>query len=186
MMPEAFVKTGHGTTDLIIDATEFKFQAASNYELSSLMFSNYKNTTTGKVLVGIAPHGMGLIFSDVYPGSISDSSITEKTGILQFVEEGHEVMSDKGFAIQDLCSIKGIYLNRPKQKENDQFEQSDIKSNFDIASTRIHVERFIGRVRDWTILNNTWPLTKMDILCPTWQTLCHVVNLTLPPIGPKE
>ncbi len=125
--------------------------------------------------------------SDVYPGPISDSAITEKTGILQFVGEGHEVMSDKGFVIQDLCSIKGIYLNQPKQKENDQFEQSDIKTNFDIAlTTRIHVERFIGRVRDWTILNNTWPLTKMDILCPTWQTLCHVLNLTLPPIGPKE
>ena len=45
VIPEAFVKTGHGTTDLIIDTTEFKFQSSSNYELSSLMFSNYKNTT---------------------------------------------------------------------------------------------------------------------------------------------
>ena len=46
MMPGIFVKTGHGLTDLIIDATEFKFHHVSNYEVNSLMFSNYKNTVT--------------------------------------------------------------------------------------------------------------------------------------------
>ena len=45
-MPNIFVETGHGLTDLVIDATEFKFQSASNFELNSLMFSNYKNTQT--------------------------------------------------------------------------------------------------------------------------------------------
>ncbi|XP_066924260.1 uncharacterized protein [Clytia hemisphaerica] len=185
-MPEAFVTTGHGLTDLVIDATEFKFQCATNYEVNSLMFSHYKNTQTGKALVGIAAHGMGVVFSDIYPGSISDSDITEKTDILRFVEEEHELMSDRGFSVQDLCAIKGIYLNRPKQKENDQFSEQEIHRNFDIASTRIHVERFIGRVRDWTILNKVWPLNQNDILSSVWQMLCHIVNITLPPIGPKE
>ena len=74
-MSDIFVKTGHGLTDMIIDCTEFKFQHVSNLDLNSLMFSNYKNTITGKALIGIAPHGMGLFFSDIYPGSISDNSI---------------------------------------------------------------------------------------------------------------
>ena len=185
-MPKVFVETGHGLTDLVIDATEFKFQYATNYELNSLMFSNYKNTATGKALIGIAPHGMGIIFSDIYPGSISDSEITEKTGVLQYVEEGHEIMSDRGFSIQELCATKGVSLNRPKQKDADQFSQTEEHRNFDIASTRIHVEHFIGRVRDWTILNNVWPLSRMDILSSTWQMLCHIVNITMPPVGPKE
>ena len=81
-MPEIFRQTGHGTTDLVIDATEFKFQTASNFDISSLMFSHYKNTATGKALIGISPHGMGIIFSEIYPGSISDSEITEKPNIL--------------------------------------------------------------------------------------------------------
>ena len=51
-MPEIFVKTGHVLTDIIIDVTEFKFQLASNFELNSLMFSHYKNTVTGKALIG--------------------------------------------------------------------------------------------------------------------------------------
>ena len=50
-MPQIFVTTGHDLTDLIIDATEFKFQCAINYEINSLMFSNNKNTQTGKALI---------------------------------------------------------------------------------------------------------------------------------------
>lgn len=72
-MPDIFVKTGHRLTDMIIDCTEFKFQHVSNLDLNSLMFSNCKNTIRGKAVIGIAPHGMGLFFSDIYPGSISDS-----------------------------------------------------------------------------------------------------------------
>ena len=71
-MPKIFVETGHGLVidDLVIDATEFKFQHDSDFELNSLMFSNYKNGETGKVLVGISPHGEGILFSDIYPTSI--------------------------------------------------------------------------------------------------------------------
>ena len=165
---------GHGLTDIVADATEFKFQRASNFELNSLMFSNYKNSATGKALIGIAPHGMGLFFSGVYPGSMTDSELTEKSGILQYTYENHEIMTDRGFSIQDLCVIHGVSLNRPKQKDSSQFSEADVKRNFDIAATRIHVERFIGRVRDWKILNTVWPLIKMDLLSSTWQMLGHI------------
>ena len=184
-MPEIFIKTGHGLTDMVIDCTEFKLQQPSNYDLSTLTFSNYKNTHTGKALLGISPNGIGLVFSEIYPGSISDSNITEKSEVINWVNEDHEIMSDKGFAIQDLCSIKGIYLNRPSQKNNPQFSEAEIANNFDIAATRIHVERFIGRVRDWNILNNVWPIQKIDLLTSTWRSLCYMVNLLFPPIGPK-
>ena len=173
-------------TDLVNDCTEFKFQNATNYELSSLMFSNYKNTVTGKALIGIAPHGMSLLFSDIYHGLITDSSLTEKAGVIQLVKPGHELMSDRGFAVQDLCSTTGIYLNRPAHKTTDQFSEAEVALNFDIASTRIHVERFIGRVREWSILDAVGPLQRMELLSSTWQCLCHIVNLTMPPIGPKE
>jgi len=185
-MPKDFVTTGHGLTDLIIDATEFKFECATNYDLSALMFSHYKNTQTGKALIGIAPHGMGILFSDIYPGSISDSAITEESDTLAYVREEHELMSDRGFAIQELCASKGVFLNRPKQKDCDQFSENDVQNNFNIASTRIHVERYIGRVRDWRILNRVWPLSQIDLLSSVWQMLCHVVNLTMEPIGPKK
>ena len=143
------------------------------------MFSDYKNTVTGKALIGISPHGSGLLFSDIYPGSIS--AITEQTCVLEWIQPEHELMADRGFSVQDYCSVKGVYLNRPAQKDSDQFSQSDVASNFDIASARIHVERFIGRARDWSILNAVWPLQRMDLLSSTWQEICHIVNLTMSP-----
>ena len=130
--------------------------------------------------------GWVFFFSDIYPGSISDNCITENSGVVQWIQPEHELMAERGFAIQDLCALKGIYLNRPAQKLSDQFTQAEVASNFDIASTRIHVERFIGRVREWSILNAVWPVQRMDLLSSTWQALCHIVNLTMPPIGPRE
>ena len=131
-MPKIFVEPGHGLTDLVIDATEFKFQSASNFELNSLMFSNYKNIQTGKTLVAISPHGGGIVFSDIFPGSISDSKITEECGAVHLVEREHEIMSDRG------CASRGITLNRPKQKENDQFMEVDVATNFDIAGSNLY------------------------------------------------
>ena len=116
-MPEVFLKTGHGLTDLVIDAAEFKFQNASNFGFNSLTFSNYKNTQTGKALIGIAPHGSGTPFSDINPGSIiSDTAITKKSDAMYMVEPRHEIISVRGFSIQDLCAVRGKTLNRPKQK----------------------------------------------------------------------
>ena len=126
MMPKIFVKTGHQLTDQLGDCTEFKLQNASNYDLNYLTFSDYKNATTAKAYIGIAPHGGGLIFSDLYPGSISDSEITELSSAIDFIQEGHEFMTDKGFCIQKYCASKGIFHNRPAMKFNDQFEQVDI------------------------------------------------------------
>ena len=184
-MPEIFVKTGHGLIDMIIDCTEFKFQQATNFDLNTLMFSHYKNTQTGKALIDISPHGSGLLFSDTYPGSISDSAIAEKTGVLSWLTPKHELMADRGFAVQDCCSIKGVYLNQPAPKNLDKFSHGDVSKNFNIASTRIHVERFIGCVRDWSILNTVWPMQRLDLNSSTWKTLCHIVNLTMDPIGPN-
>ena len=82
----------------------------------------------------------GLLFSDIYPGSISDNDITIKPGVLNWVEQDHELMADKGFSVQDYCSNKGVFLNRPAQK-SDQFTEYEVANNFKIASTRIHVER---------------------------------------------
>lgn len=59
------------------------------------MFSNYKNKTTVKALIGISAYGMDMHFSDIYPDSIFDSEITAKTNILDHVNPKTEIMSDR-------------------------------------------------------------------------------------------
>ena len=77
-MPKCFVETGYDITNLVIDSTELKYEHASNFNISSLMFSNYKNTVTSKALIDIVLQWIGILFSGIYPGSISDSDILLK------------------------------------------------------------------------------------------------------------
>ena len=60
----------------------------------------------------------------------------------------HELMAYRGFSVQEHCAIKVVFSNPPAKKNSDQFCNSDVAANSNIASCRIHVERFIGRVRD--------------------------------------
>ena len=114
-----------------------------------------------KALLGISQHGGGILFSAIFIGSISDSKITEECGAVHLVEREHKIMSDHGFSIQELCASWGIILNRPKQKENDEFMEVDVAANFDVVATRIHVEQFIGWIRDWHT-SSIWLIHQLD------------------------
>ena len=82
-------------------------------------------------------------------GSIYDSKLTEECGAVYFVENEHET-------IDELYAVRGITLNRSKQKGN------------------------------WGTLNFIWPINRIDNLSSVWHTFAHIVNLTNPPIEPKE
>ena len=135
-LPKIFVKTDHGLTDLVVDAREFKFQDAYNFELNLLIFSNYKNTQTGKPFVAISPYWRGIPYSNIYPGSISDSKFIEEYGAVYLIENEHEIMNACGFSIEDFM-LWCITLNRPKQKEKDQFAEKDFATNPHIGATWI-------------------------------------------------
>ena len=50
-------------------------------------------------LIAIAPYSMGTHFSDICPGSLSDSEITAEANSLDYVNPERVIMSDRGFAI---------------------------------------------------------------------------------------
>ena len=115
-MPEAFKKE-YPNTRLINDATEFQVQRPSSLLTQSCTFSSYKNRNTVKVLIGIIPSGVIAYVSFAYEGSISDKKLVEVCGILEKLECGDEIMSDKGFQIQDLLALveaPGISLSSNK------------------------------------------------------------------------
>ena len=63
-------------------------------------------------MAGISATGEVLIFTEIHSRSIpkSESNITKKSDAISWVEEENEIMSDKRFAIQDFCNIKGGYF----------------------------------------------------------------------------
>ena len=119
-MPEVF-KDKYPSTRVIIDCTEIKCEMPSSLLLNTELFSSYKNYTTLKGLIGIAPNGAVTFISQLYTGSISDREIVIRSGFLaQEFSEGDSVMADKTFTIQDLLPL-GTSLNIPPF--HGQFEQ---------------------------------------------------------------
>ena len=106
--------------------------------------------------------------------------------MLNGLERGTTVLTDKGFGITELCLSKGLHHNRPPLKYTPQYEESDISANFDIATLRIYNENYIGRMRDWAIMNACWPSNRIDILGYVLKVIAHLVNILKKPIGPKE
>ena len=48
---------------------------------------------TGKAQNGISPHGTGILFSDIYLGSVSDSVLKEKSAVSELIMPEHELMA---------------------------------------------------------------------------------------------
>ena len=65
-------KAKYPKTRVILDSTELKWQMPSSLLLNSRLFRSYKNHTTVKGLVGIAPSGAITFLRELYRGSISD------------------------------------------------------------------------------------------------------------------
>ena len=66
-----------------------------------------------KALVGITPTDYFSFVSKLWTGNVSDRYITERSGLLDKLEEGDSVMADKGFNIRDLLTRKKVALNIP-------------------------------------------------------------------------
>ena len=185
-LPRVFVDAGYADCGILGDNTETWIAQSENFDLNNVTFSHYKNHTTGKVSVWIFPHGALCKCSDAFPGSISEEQITEQIDVIDYCPKGKVVLTDKGFAISDLCHEKGVNHNRPPMKFNTQYDENDTSLNFDIATLRIYNENAIARIRDWSILNKCWPSGRVDLLGICWIALAHIVNLTKKPIGPNE
>lgn len=94
------------------------------------------------------------------PGSTSDNEITIKSGVLDKVESGKGEMTDRVFTmiIQDLCADKALYHYALPMLQAEQMSVNECAKPIDIAHLRIHVERFIGKMRNWYILSQVWPM----------------------------
>ena len=101
---------------------------------------------------------------DLYEGSISDRDLVIASGILDKLERGDSVMADKGFQIDDLLVPPGVRLNiLPFLNERQQMLPGDVWSTKSIAAVRIHVERAIGRLKEFNLLNGVIDNSLYDI-----------------------
>ena len=180
-MPDAFKKE-YPNTYLIIDTTEFQVERPSSLLTQSCTFPFYKNRNTVKVLIGIIPSGVIAYVSSTYEGSISDKKLVEVCGILEKLECGDDIMAEKGFQIQDLLAPLGVCLNNPPFLNSKvHMPVNDVLLTRKIANLRIHVERAIGRVKDYRILQHTVSATMWDSINEVIDVCC-MLTISSPPL----
>ena len=74
-------------------------------------------------------------------------------------------MADKGFDIEDLLLPIGARLNiSPVLDKRQQMMPSDVRSTKTIAAVRIHVERAIGRLKQYRLLDGIVDNSLFDML----------------------
>ena len=81
-------------------------------------------------------------------------------------------MADKGFTIRDELAAVGGRLVLPRVLSGKrQFSQEEAEHNKQIASLRIHVERYMERLKNWHIFDRPIPFSLSDIASDIWVLL---------------
>lgn len=90
--------------------------------------------------------------------------------LIDLLEDGDQIMSDRGFSLDTkhthLALIHPPFLERQKQLSSQQVLQTRI-----IARHRIHVERCMGRIKNFKLSNGIIPLKSIYLL-NYWFYIC--------------
>ena len=147
----------------IIDCTEIYIERALNLEARAITWSNYKHTNTIKYLIGISPAGAVTFLSHGWGGRVSDKEITIKSS---------------GFFIGDELAVKGATLCIPSfTRGKNQMSAKEVEESRRISNVRIHVERVIGRLKNFKILSSIIPISQVDLVNDVMISICALVNL---------
>ena len=180
-MPQNF-KRLYPSTRVILDATEVRVEKPGLPSLQQVTFSNYKNTNTYKVLIGISPSGIITFVSKLYAGSISDKELIRCSGIMDLLQPGDSVMANCGFDIQDELALRGVRLNIPPfLKGKSQLSESELVEARRIASVRIHVERAMEQIKNFHIFDQIIPSSMSNIVNQAF-FVCAVLSNFHPPL----
>ena len=184
-LPSIF-KEKYPTTYAIIDTSEIFIETPSDLRMQSSTWSQYKHHNTFKFLIACTPNGAICFVSPVYVGSISDVELTRCSGLLDELKDkpGITIMADKGFTIKDMLKDLHIELNIPPfLQDRQQLAAKEVEEGRKIAAVCIHVERAIGRMKTFSILKDTIPLS-MARLSNQIVFVCAMLTNFLPVLVP--
>lgn len=158
-MPSCF-KPRYAKTVCIIDCSEVFIQRPTSLTARAQTYSNYKSHNTIKFLVAITPTGAVSFISKCWGGRVSDRHLTAHSDLLKYLKHGDLVLADRGFDIADDLALVGASIAIPPfTKGKPQLSQREVEFSRQLSSIRIHVERAIGRMKNYKILQTTLPIS---------------------------
>ncbi|XP_023247757.1 uncharacterized protein LOC111643784, partial [Copidosoma floridanum] len=136
MTPDCF-KPKYENVRVIIDCTEFPIEVPSRVDHRVFTYSHYKKGFTAKVLIGCSPSGLITFVSPCAGGRKSDSQITLESRLLNLLEDGDEVLADKGFPeirTRIAESGKSVLVVMPPFLSSHEFTQKETEETSSIAN----------------------------------------------------
>ena len=130
----------YSTCRIIIDCTDLEIATRKLMSEQSATYSTYRGMNSFKVIIGVAPNAVITYLSGLFPGSLSDKSLVQESGLLEHFVPGDLILADKGFLIQDLLP-RGVSVNIAPFLNCGKFTESEARATKSIARCRIHVER---------------------------------------------
>ena len=185
-MPKLFNKKFRNAR-AIIDCTEIFIERPTNLTTRAQTWSNYKHHNTMKYLVGITPSGSISFLSSGWGGRTSDKEITVESGFLDLLEPYDEILADRGFLVRDELATRSAYLRIPGFiKGKKQMPGMEVDSARQLSRARIHVERVIGRWKNYKILQSVVPISQIDLLNDIVIVCAGLTNLCPSIMGKKK
>ena len=162
----------------IIDCTEIYIEPPLNLNARAQIFSNYKSHNTIKYLIGITPAG-AISFLSAGQGERSlDKEITLKSGFLDKLTHADCLLADRGFLVEEKLVTRRAVLRIPAfTRGKKQTTGKDIDISRQIALVRIHVDRVIGRLKKFKILNTTIPIAQLNLTDNIMVTIAGIISL---------
>ena len=117
--------------------------------------------------------------SELWSGRATYKFITKHCGLIELLDEGDNVMADRGFDIQEIMAHKKVTVNIPPTLDRErrtQFSLQDVAETRKIASVRIYVECPIGRIKNFHILDGTLPITLVPVAPAIVHTCGYLTN----------
>lgn len=108
--------------------------------------------------------------------------------------QGDVVGADRGFLIEVMLNQVGASVVFPPFKTEDnlandtdgQFAEHQNVETHRQAHVRIHIERVVKHIKEWSFLTRTIPTSYLPYLDEILLACCVLTNLTNHPIGPRD
>ena len=120
-----------------------------------------------------------LLFVCGWDGRVSDKEITIRSGFLNKLDYGNCILADRGFTIEQELATQGAILKIPRfTRGKKQMSGKEVDESREIANVRIHVERVIGRLRKFDILQSIIPITQVHLTDHVMTVISGLVNIS--------
>ena len=125
-------------------------------------------------MIGIAPSGAVMFLSAGWCGRVSNKQISIDSGFFEKISMGNCILADTGFTLKDeLAALKITHFTKGKN----QLSGKELDTSCQLSKFRIHVERVIGQIKKFCMLQNIVPLTQIDLLDEIMVIVCVITSL---------